>query len=258
MTIERRRLQHRREAAVVCRWALDQDASSCGLSRCSTHRAHWGVAGATPRTNRCIAWRGGARATPQRSWPGAAKAAMPGLAQIAPRRHIAQNAEDLDAELNPAHAAAAFDAPTHCPRRRRSSPEPIAFIFLPPKRMPSTCGWLATHSHTEYPGVWLQPRPEHESHSHFQRIVVVLVPSKRLAHVRSCVCVGLWLPRHARVSGALCVGLAPLRGFQCKSLAVDQQHTARGRRLSSDALAPSYGARLAPVRPPGGWKRGDD
>ena len=29
----------------------------------------------------------------------------------------------------------------------------------------------------------------------------------------------------ARVSGAVCVGLAPLRGFQCKNLAVGQHHT---------------------------------
>ena len=42
-----------------------------------------------------------------------------------------------------------------------------------------------------------------------------------------------------RVSGPVCVGLARLRGFQCKNLAVGQHHTARERRLSSDAPEPA-------------------
>ena len=52
----------------------------------------------------------------------------------------------------------------------------------------------------------------------------------------------------AHVSGAVCVGLARLRGFQCKNLAVGQHHTARERRLSSDAPEPALCAGPAPGR----------
>ena len=54
---------------------------------------------------------------------------------------------------------------------------------------------------------------------------------RALAHLRSCVC--------GCSSRAVCVELAPLRGFQCKNLAVGQHHTARERRLSSDAPEPA-------------------
>ena len=54
---------------------------------------------------------------------------------------------------------------------------------------------------------------------------------RALAHLCSCVC--------GCSSRAVCVGLAPLRGFQCKNLAVGQHHTARKRRLSSDAPEPT-------------------
>ena len=54
---------------------------------------------------------------------------------------------------------------------------------------------------------------------------------RALAHLCSCVC--------GCSSRAVCVGLAPLRGFQCKNLAVGQHHTERERRLSSDAPEPA-------------------
>ena len=70
---------------------------------------------------------------------------------------------------------------------------------------------------------------------------------RALAHLCSCVC--------GCSSRAVCVGLAPLRGFQCKKLAVGQHHILHTRTAP---LLGRSGARLAPVRPPGGWKRGDN
>ena len=63
----------------------------------------------------------------------------------------------------------------------------------------------------------------------------------------------------ARVSGAVCVGLAPLRGFQCKNLAVGQHHTAANgasprRRREVAQAAQAQSERRAKVAEEVHWK----